>query len=133
MNNRIHNCTNPHQGKYKKVLAVCSAGLLRSPTTAHILSAEPYNYNTRAVGLDSSHALIPCDDVHLHWADEIICMDYEQFDRINQKLEKLKIETPIYNLGIGDDYAYRDPNLIKLIAERYDRMVLKKGPASKML
>ena len=49
--NRIANSTNPFQKDYKRVLCVCSAGLLRSPTAAYVLSQAPYNYNTRAAGL----------------------------------------------------------------------------------
>jgi hypothetical protein len=52
---RIGNASNKYQGKYKRVLAVCSGGLLRSPTIAHTLAAEPYNYNTRSVGIDPDY------------------------------------------------------------------------------
>ena len=115
MNNRIHNSSNPFQGKYKKVLCVCSAGLLRSPTAALVLSQEPYNYNTRAVGLESDFALIPLDRVHLEWADEIVCMTRDQ----EQDLLQMKSNKPIKCLGITDSYAYRDPELIELIKEKY--------------
>ena len=43
--NRLANTQNKYQGKYKKVLCVCSAGLLRSPTAALVLSQEPFNFN----------------------------------------------------------------------------------------
>src|SRR5258708_32622248 len=72
--NRLGNITNRFQGKYKKVLCVCSAGLLRSPTAAFVLSQEPYNFNTRAVGIEEEFALIPIDRVVVEWADEIVCM-----------------------------------------------------------
>lgn len=48
--NRIANASNKFQGSYKRVLCVCSAGLLRSPTAALVLSKDPYNFNTRACG-----------------------------------------------------------------------------------
>lgn len=75
--NRIANSTNQFQGSYKRVLCVCSAGLLRSPTTALVLSQPPYNYNTRAAGLTKEFALVPVDPVLLHWADEVVCMNSE--------------------------------------------------------
>jgi len=62
LRNRIHNSSNPYQGKFKRVLCVCSAGLLRSPTTAFVLSQEPYNYNTRAAGIVDDYALVPVDE-----------------------------------------------------------------------
>jgi small subunit ribosomal protein S1 len=59
--NRLGNVNNGFQGKFRHVLCVCSAGLLRSPTLAEILSQPPYNFNTRAVGIAKEFALIPID------------------------------------------------------------------------
>lgn len=115
MNNRLWNCKNPYQGDYKKVLCVCSAGLLRSPTAALVLSKKPYNFNTRSCGMDTGHALIPLDDVLLAWADEIVCMDEFQEQVIRQGTHK-----PIINLRIADSFNYRDPKLMALIKERYN-------------
>ena len=117
--NRLHNATNPHQGKSKKVLVVCSAGLLRSPTAALVLSQEPYNYNTRAVGLDESFALIPIDEVLVHWAEEIVVMNEKQKTEIENKF---KVKCPIKVLDIPDSYPYRDKELIKLIKEKYEKI-----------
>lgn len=113
--NRMANCRNPYQGKAKKVLCVCSAGLLRSPTAALVLSQEPYNFNTRACGLVQEFALIPLDMVLIEWADEIVCMEEKQHRVVVEKTEKL-----VLCLAIDDDYQYRDPQLMKLIQERYD-------------
>ena len=115
-NNRIWNCKNPYQGNYKKVLCVCSAGLLRSPTAAMVLSKAPYNFNTRAAGLDSSHALVPVDEVLLHWADEIVCMEPEQSNRLRKMTDKR-----IICLNISDSYAYRSPELVKKIKAAYPK------------
>jgi len=117
--NRIANCSNSYQGKYKRVLAVCSAGLLRSPTTAFVLSQPPYNYNTRAAGINEDFALIPVDEVLLEWADEIVCMNKEQQIRLEKMLGDKK--KPIQNLEIDDCYEYRSPKLIKLIKKNYKR------------
>lgn len=116
MMNRLHNATNPYQGKFKRVLCVCSAGLLRSPTAAVVLSQDPFNFNTRAVGLDESHALIPIDQVHVAWADEIVVMSTSQSIEIKRKFETNK---PIRILDIPDSFSYRDPKLMELIKERY--------------
>lgn len=51
---------NPYQGQYKRVLCVCSGGILRSPTAAWVFSNEPYSFNTRAAGTES-FALIRLD------------------------------------------------------------------------
>jgi len=115
--NRIWNCKNPYQGGYKKVLCVCSAGLLRSPTTAVVLNRK-FNHNTRACGMED-YALIQIDDVLLTWADEIVCMDDNQRGRIARKLELLGIDTPIKCLDIGDNYEYMNADLQRQIEEKY--------------
>ncbi len=119
MRNRLHNCKNPYQGQYKKVLCVCSAGLLRSPTTALVLSQDPYNYNTRACGIHD-YALIMIDDVLVVWADEIVVVEESIGDLVKPYLERLKLNTPIKCLNIPDDFEYRDEKLITKIKESYD-------------
>ncbi len=116
--NRLANSSNRYQGEYKRVLCVCSAGLLRSPTAALVLSQEPYNFNTRAAGLDEAFALIPVDRVLLEWADEIVVFETKQAKIIRERLEEDK---PIIDLNISDNFSYRDQELIKLIKESYDR------------
>lgn len=113
--NRMHNMTNPNQGKYKKILCVCSAGLLRSPTAALVLSMPPFNHNTRAVGLDADFALVVVDEYLAAWADEIVCMTSSQIT----DLRELAPDKKIICLQIEDSYDYRDPKLIKLIAKNY--------------
>ena len=113
-NSRLENCKNPYQGKAKKVLCVCSAGLLRSPTAALVLSNPPFNYNTRSAGLDSTYALIVVDDVLLHWADEIVCMSQEQKIALKQMTNK-----KILCLNIPDDYNYGNKRLKKMIYDNY--------------
>ena len=111
--------SNSYQGDYKRVLTVCSANMLRSPTMAHVLSAEPYNFNTRSAGT-SDFALIPVTDDLLMWADEIVCADSEHTSIINKMLQKLDVDKPLLNLRIPDNYEYRNEGLIDLIKLRYD-------------
>lgn len=118
--NRLGNCTNPYQGEYKRVLCVCSAGLLRSPTAAFVLSQEPYNYNTRAAGATKEYALVVVDDVLITWADEIVCMNEGQQKQLMSMVKDKKLKTLVINLDIPDSFAYRDPELIKLIKEKYN-------------
>lgn len=115
--NRLANCHNRFQGEAKRVLCVCSAGLLRSPTAAVVLSQEPYNYNTRAAGLVPEFALIPVDNVLLEWADEIVCMTDDQAGELSIIVPDGK---RIVSLDIEDNYGYRDPELIRLIKEKYE-------------
>ena len=110
--------SNSFQGDYKRVLTVCSANMLRSPTMAHILSAEPYNFNTRSAGTES-YALIPVTEDLLLWADEVVCADTEHALWVRGKMMEWMLDKPIIDLNIPDNYEYRNPELIELIKERY--------------
>lgn len=111
--NRLHNMRNPHQGDNKKVLCVCSAGLLRSPTLAWILSNEPFNYNTRAVGTSSDYALIVLDEVQLQWADAVVFVDEGNFQAARYDLAELIDNMEHHVLKIPDMYQFRHPKLVK--------------------
>lgn len=120
--NRLHNVQNPYQGDAKKVLCVCSAGLLRSPTAAEVLSRDPYNYNTRAVGMSSDYALIVLDEVLLHWADEVVFMEEGLLEDALEKFDKDPGKLWL-NLDIEDNYRYRDEDLIFYIKDAYDEIL----------
>ena len=116
--NRLANCHNKYQGNFKKVLCVCSAGLLRSPTVAFVLSQEPFNFNTRCAGLSDEFALIPVDKVLLEWADEIVCMEKKQ-----EKVLRSQTTKPIVCLEIEDSFEYRDPDLVGLVRKKYSEII----------
>lgn len=126
--NRLGNASNGYQGHFKKVLCVCSAGVLRSPTLAEVLTREPFNFNTRAVGLDQEFALVPIDLVHIAWADEICVMDHEQLGIVEEMVEQLEEnhgrgmmhfgDKKIHNLLVPDDFGFRDPTLVKILTEK---------------
>lgn len=124
MHNRMHNCTNPHQGPAKKVLCVCSAGLLRSPSTAVVLSQEPYNYNTRAAGIEADYALVPIDEVLIMWADEIVCVEPSVRERLWAKFDDALVASgaKVVTLNIPDNFAYRDPKLMEIIRTQYEEV-----------
>lgn len=109
--NAMYNAKNPYQGLDKKVLCVCSAGLLRSPTAAVVLNRE-YGYNTRACGIHD-YALIQYNEVLGHWADEIVVMNPELVIDTMPK-EKTTV------LNIPDIFEYMDKTLQKRIKEEYE-------------
>ena len=115
--------SNSYQGDYKRVLTVCSANMLRSPTIALVLSMPPYDYNTRSAGTHS-FALIPVTEELLFWADEIVCADTEHALTIRDRLMELNLDKPVVNLRIPDNYEYRNPELIMMIRRRYDEIQL---------
>lgn len=112
-NNALWNCKNPYQGKYKKVLTVCSAGLLRSPTIAWYLQSVS-DWNCRAAGLHD-YALIQVDDVLIEWADIIICADEDKYNLLKNSFGDRLGDKPVYNFNIPDIYDYKEPELIEII------------------
>ena len=131
--NQIANVNNIHQGDAKRVLCVCSAGLLRSPTTANILHKH-YGYNTRSAGV-SDFALIPVTDALILWADEIVVMEklhkYLLLDVINTMFETPEyyelnkndydtIVSKIHVLNVPDNFKYMDDKLQEIILEKYE-------------
>lgn len=117
MNNRKYNASNPYQGNAKKVLCVCSAGLLRSPTLAYVLSTS--GLNTRAAGSTATFALIVADEVLIHWADEIVFVDKENYKELVQAQHDNLVGKSIKILAIPDKYPYRDPTLELICDEQY--------------
>jgi len=115
--NRFHNVANPNQGTAKRVLCLCSAGLLRSPTIANVLH-KMYGYNTRAAGVHTEYALIPVDPVLIAWADQIVCAEDRILKHVVANFE-LHEDQEIVHLSIPDKYAYMDEELQNLIVERY--------------
>ena len=107
--NRLANTKNPFQGDMKKVLAVCSAGLLRSPTIAWILSNPPFNFNTRACGANSEYALIPIDDALILWADEIVVVE----SWMAQEILHHNPDKKVHLVATPDNYSTRDPELVE--------------------
>lgn len=118
---RAATAKNHYQGSYRRVLCICSAGLLRSPTAALVLSQPPYNFNTRAAGIEDIFALIPADAVLLSWADEVVCMTEDQAPRLRKMLNEQGSRAPVICLGIPDQFPYRDPTLMRMIAESYEQ------------
>lgn len=115
---------NPYQGSDKRILFVCSMGLLRSPTAARLYSSK---YNTRSCGVWPD-ALIPITPVLLEWAAEIVFVHPRVFDEfmstnLSENLPFLeKSGTKVVILEIPDRYPHMSPELIAEFKERYERI-----------
>ena len=117
--NQLHNIDNPYQGTIKKVLCVCSAGLLRSATLQNFLIKE-YGYNVRNCGTDQSHALIPISEALCKWADEIVFVEDHNYRDVKNDLEEIGIDsTKIKVLDIPDIYGFNEPELVEIIRQQY--------------
>lgn len=118
--NQLANCHNRYQGRTPKVLFLCSAGLLRSATAAHIFSSEPYNWNTRTAGVAIEYALNPVNEALLEWADEVYVMENEHLVSLASIFGDSFIDeyqNKVTVLNVPDSFAYRDPELVKFLKE----------------
>lgn len=117
--NQLYNITNYSQGNTKKVLCVCSAGLLRSATLQNFLIKE-YGYNVRNCGTEESYALIPISEALVKWADEIVFVNEENYQTVKYELQTMDInEEKIKVMDIPDMYEFNDPRLIEIIRGQY--------------
>lgn len=107
-----------YQNSNPRTLVCCSAGLLRSPTCAWVLSNAPWNHNTRAAGLNDEYALVLVDQVLLEWADSVCVMDNRQEKMVRDMMQEYGYDKPVYNLNTPDNYGYRDPELVELLTEK---------------
>lgn len=121
----IRNCRdgvydNPYQGKDKKVVFVCSMGILRSATAARIYG---HKYNTRSAGTWDD-ALIQLDHKLMHWADEIVFVNRHNYEQVKEYYleEHIDIdeEFNIKVLAIPDSHLHMDPELIQAFVEQYE-------------
>jgi predicted protein tyrosine phosphatase len=121
--NQLANVGNQFQTKAKKVLCVCSAGMLRSPTLANILHAE-YEFNTRAVGSDKEYALIPISQALIWWADEIVFVNRSNYDMLSQdeknEIDDVGVTTTLLN--VEDDHDWNDIDLRNILLTEYNRV-----------
>lgn len=110
---------NPYQGNDKRVLFVCSMGILRSATAARLYAPK---YNTRSAG-SWGDALIPLTPTLLAWAHEIVFVNKSNYDNAVQEFgEEVFIETPTKVLDIPDMYPHMHPELIKAFGEQYEQI-----------
>ena len=127
--NRLGNCKNRFQTNAKRVLCVCSAGLLRSPTMANTLHAK-YGYNTRAAGYSAEYALIVADDVLVAWADEIVCASSSVASGMIAAFPELATDPRLVTLDLPDSYEWNEPVLVKSITDQYAQYLSTLQPAT---
>lgn len=125
--NQLYNVGNEFQGSTKKVLTVCSAGLLRSATLQNFLIRK-YGYNVRNCGTVESYALIPISEALVSWADEIVFVNEENFNMVKHDLEVMHALNKCYVLDIPDIYSFNDPDLIAICEKQYEDRVLNNTP-----
>lgn len=114
---------NIYQGNQKRVLFVCSMGLLRSPTAA-VLGAK-LNLNTRSCG-SSSAALIPLSNRLIQWADKIVFMNWDNYLEVKVRyhgtdlLESINHLATVWN--IDDNYNFMEDGLLYVLETKLEEL-----------
>ena len=130
-NTRLLNCRNKYQGSWPRVLCVCSAGLLRSPTVAWVLSNPPYNCNVRVAGCRPEYALVPIDDVLLTWADHIVGVNKFEAQCVRETLklgEPWPTDKHLWELKLPDEFEFRNSTLVSMIQDQLQQLNFPKYP-----
>lgn len=109
---------NVYQGRDKKVLFVCSAGILRSATGARLYA---HKYNTRAAGSED-YALIPVSADLLLWADQIVFVNEYNYRGVCQRFDLDSFGLDVVTLDIPDDYNHMQPELVEAFHSQYEEV-----------
>ena len=124
-----NNCPYNHssQGPAKRLLFVCTAGLLRSPTCA--AEGAKRGYNTRSCGSSTTVALVPISEALIKWSDRIIFMMDENEDKVLRYLRgmnHLELYAEVLSKsqiwGIEDIYDYGEDSLVWVIDKKFKEL-----------
>lgn len=99
-----------------KVLFVCDANRLRSPTAEAIFTGRPY-LDVKSAGL-ATQATVPLTIELLDWADLVFVMEKRQRNIIQSRFKEIYQRKRIICLYIPDDFEFMDPELVALLEER---------------
>jgi predicted protein tyrosine phosphatase len=107
---------NSLQGPSKRLLFVCSVGLLRSPTCANV--ATKMGFNARSCGSEQDIALIPITANLIEWADRIIFMAGENFRQVMETFRYTGYDETVEDKAefwhVDDEYEYGEQKLVDI-------------------
>ena len=112
---------NPYQGTDRKVVFVCSMGILRSATGARLYA---HKYNTRTAGTWDD-ALVTLTDKLILWANQLVFVNQENYTQALRKWENdedmvLTIQDKAVVLNIPDNFEHMHPELINAFNNQYE-------------
>ncbi|MCB2095815.1 MAG: hypothetical protein KDE11_15560 [Rhodobacteraceae bacterium] len=106
-----------------KVLFVCTANKLRSPTAEDLFKGRP-GFDVLSAGT-STEAPRPLTRELVASADLIFVMESHHRERIRKKFRQRPRDEAIITLHIPDEYERNDPVLIKLLEEKAGPYLLR--------
>jgi predicted protein tyrosine phosphatase len=105
----------------KKVLFVCTANRLRSPT-AEALYRHNKNLDVKSAGVDREATTVLTADL-LEWADIIFVFERRHRNIIHKQFKELYEQKKIICLYVPDEYDHMDPGLVTLLKIRLERYI----------
>ena len=99
-----------------KVLFVCTANKLRSPTAEAVFAAHP-GLEVRSASLDAE-APRPLTAELVAWADRLLVMEQRHREIIRKRFRQALGSRQVIVLGIPDEYEFMQEELVALLRER---------------
>jgi predicted protein tyrosine phosphatase len=99
-----------------KILFVCSANRLRSPTAEAVFADRP-GLEVRSAGLDAQ-AVRPLTAELVAWADRLIVMEAHHRKTIRKRYRTTLGSRPVIVLGIPDEFEFMQEELVALLRKR---------------
>jgi len=97
----------------KRALFICSQNRLRSPTAEQVFARWP-DVESDSAGLGND-ADVPLSSEQIAWANIIFVMEKAHRNRLAAKFKAHLNGKRVICLDIPDDYAYMQPELIRLL------------------
>lgn len=108
----------------RRLLFVCSANRLRSPTAATICQGVE-EVEALSAGTDRDAAR-PLAGELIDWADIVFVMERHHRNRVTKKFRDQLRGKPLVVLHVPDEYEYMQPELVALLKARLQRWL---GPS----
>ncbi len=106
-----------------RLLFICSANKLRSPTAEQVFS-QYEGIEALSAGTNND-ADTPLDEELIEWADIIFVMEKHHLNKIRRKFfSKLK-DKRIVTLGIKDEYEFMADGLIRLLKAKLQNYLVQ--------
>lgn len=102
-----------------RVLFICSQNRLRSPTAEQVFATHP-GVETASAGTNRG-ADNPLTAELIEWADLIFAMEKQHQRKLGEQFRAYLRDKRVICLGIPDNYAFMQPELIELLQAKVNR------------
>lgn len=99
-----------------RALFICTQNRLRSPTAEQVFATWPgVETDSAGVGNDAD---VPLSPEQLAWAEIVFVMEKVHRSRLSKQFQRHLNGKRIVCLDIPDDYAYMQPELVRLLEKK---------------